>query len=280
VRLTEIMASPAAPIIDDAIPSGSVRALVAPHIDIDVGQKAYAHAYGALQNTTPDRIVVLGTGHQLQDVLFSLSEKDFITPLGVVESDGEAVKRLKRAGGGIVAENDFIHRSEHSIEFQLIFLQHILEKKDFTLIPILCGSLQQLVAYTRDAFLERAGTFLESLKQILSDPDYDTLLVAGVDFSHTGPKFGHDQTARAMEMASREHDQNLLKHLSHMNADRFWEESARVEDRYNVCGFSALACLLEVLPECRSKLLNYEIWHETPTQSAVSFASVVFTASP
>ncbi len=280
VYLNEIMAEAPTPLFEDEIPSGTVRALVAPHIDIEVGRKAYAHAYGALKNRVPDRVVVLGTGHQLQENLFSLTDKDFATPLGVVESDGEALKRLKRAGEGVVAENDFIHRSEHSIEFQLVFLQHLLGMKDFTLIPILCGSLQQLVAYTRDAFLERAGTFLEALRLIFSDPDHDTLLVAGVDFSHTGPKFGHDQTAGAMEMASREHDQNLLKHLSHMDAGLFWQESATVRDRYNVCGFSALACLMEVLPGCMGTVLDYDIWHEAPTQSAVSFASVVFTASP
>ncbi len=73
------------------------------------------------------------------------------------------------------------------------------------------------------------------------------------------------------------HDKNLLKHLSGLDADQFWEESSRVEDQFNVCGFSALACLLEILPPCRGKILNYEIWHEEATRSAVSFAAAVFT---
>ena len=230
-----------------------------------------------LRDATPTRVVVLGTGHQLQEGLFSLTDKDFETPLGVIKSDAEAVTCLKRAGEGMVAPNDFIHRSEHSIEFQLIFLQYVLKEMDFTLIPILCGSLQDLVAYNRQAFLERARPFLKTLEEILEEPGHDTLLVAGVDFSHTGPKFGHERTARAMEDQSREHDQLLLKHLSEMDAGQFWKESERVGDRYHVCGFSALACLLEVLPKCRGTVLGYEIWHEAPTRSAVGFASVVFT---
>jgi len=68
-------------------------------------------------------------------------DPDFETPLGIIKSDGEAVDRLKRSGQGIVALNDFIHRSEHSVEFQLIFLQHVMKTKDFTIIPILYGSL-------------------------------------------------------------------------------------------------------------------------------------------
>ena len=78
------------------------------HIDIDVGQKAYAHAYGTLGRAAPDRVVVLGTGHQLQEGLFSLTDKDFETPLGITRGDSNAVKRLERAGEGIVAENDFV----------------------------------------------------------------------------------------------------------------------------------------------------------------------------
>mgnify|MGYP006425048425 CR=1 FL=1 len=277
-RLNEIMADPVALPADASFPSGKIQALVAPHIDLNVGYKSYAQAYGMLQDATPTRVVVLGMGHQLEEDLFSLTDKDFETPLGIIKSDGEAVYRLKLAGRGMVAPNDFIHRSEHSIEFQLIFLQHVLEQKNFTIVPILCGSLQEgLSAYTRQAFVETAGPFLETLKGILAEPGHDTLLVAGVDFSHTGPKFGHEVTARALENRSREHDQNLLKHLSGMNADHFWKESERVRDQYHVCGFSALACLLEVLPECRGTVLDYEIWHEAPTQSAVSFASVVFT---
>ncbi len=276
-RLNEIMANKVALPADASVPSGKIQALVAPHIDLNVGHKSYAQAYGMLQDATPTRVVVLGTGHQLQEDLFSLTDKDFETPLGIIKSDGGAVDRLKKAGQGMVALNDFIHRSEHSIEFQLIFLQYVMKKKDFTIIPILSGSLQNLAAYTRQAFVERASPFLEALQQLLDEPGHETLLVAGVDFSHTGPKFGHEVTARDMENQSREHDQNLLKHLSGMNADHFWKESERVRDQYHVCGFSALACLLEVLPECRGTVLDYEIWHEAPTQSAVSFASVVFT---
>lgn len=277
-RLDEIMDAVANALPEMSPHSGKIRALVAPHIDISVGHASYALGYGMLRNATPTRVVVLGTGHQLHEGLFSLTDKDFETPLGIIKSDTEAVRRLKGAGRKMVAPDDFIHRSEHSIEFQSIFLQHVLKQQNFTLVPILCGSLQMgLPAYTRKAFVERAEPFLEGLKGILAQPGHDTLLVAGVDFSHTGPKFGHDRTARAMENQSREHDQNLLKHLSEMDADQFWKESERVGDQYNVCGFSALACLLEVLPECRGTVLDYRVWHEAPTESAVSFASVVFT---
>ena len=115
---------------------------MAPHIDLSVGYKAYASTYGLLKHTRPTRVIVLGTGHQLQEGLFSLTEKDFETPLGVTPTEGNGVDDLRKSAPDIMAPDDFVHRSEHSIEFQLIFLQHQLKETPFTLIPILCGNLQ------------------------------------------------------------------------------------------------------------------------------------------
>jgi AmmeMemoRadiSam system protein B len=260
-------------------PAGKIRALVSPHIDLSVGHRVYGSAYQMLRHKTFSRVVVLGVGHHLANDLFCLTDKDFQTPLGVVEAERTLVKELREVGGDIPAANDFAHRSEHSIEFQLIFLQHLFKGISFTLIPILCGFLQScLPEYTRKAYLEKTSPFLAQLRQILQDPEHETLLVAGIDFSHVGPKFGHEIPAQYLKGQSESHDKKLLQHLSALDPDLFWEESREVKDQFNVCGFSALACLLEILPPCKGQILDYERWHEEPTRSAVSFAAVVFTA--
>jgi MEMO1 family protein len=258
---------------------GNIVALVSPHIDLSVGAKAYGSTYQFLRFTSPRTVVILGIGHHLATGLFCLTEKDFDTPLGTVKTNKELVRRLKIGGEDVFAPNDFSHRSEHSIEFQVLFVQHLLKQNSFTIVPVLCGSLLAgLPEYGREAYRRKAGPFLERLRQILSVKGNETLLVAGVDLSHTGPKFGHDQPARSLQNLSEAHDRMLLKSLISLDADRFWEESHRVKDRYNVCGYAALACLLEVLPNSRGQVLQYEIWHEEATRSAVSFASVVFTS--
>jgi AmmeMemoRadiSam system protein B len=274
-RLDEILkAQPPAP-----KPEARVVALVAPHIDLSVGSRVYASGYQWLKYTSPSRVVVLGVGHQMMGDLFCLTEKDFETPLGVVKNDRNRVKELWDAGRAIISENDFGHRVEHSVEFQVIFLQHLLPEDSFTIIPILCGPLMpSLSGYSRSAYMETAGPFLKALSGILSHGDHETLVVAGVDFSHIGPKFGHNMPATHLQSQSEMHDQNLLKAFSNMQTDVFWEESIGVKDQFNVCGFSAMACLMEVLPPSRGQILGYEVWHEQPTRSAVSFAAVVFTA--
>jgi hypothetical protein len=214
-----------------------------------------------------------------QDV-FALSEKDFETPLGVAECDRPWVEKIKAAGAEVIAKNDFAHRAEHSIEFQVLFLQHLLQKDSFKIVPILCGNLQiSLSEYSRRAYREKAGIFLEGLKNTIENQRDQTLLIAGVDLSHIGPKFGHDMPAQYLKGQSEIHDRALLDSLTALNADLFWQESGRVKDKYNVCGFAALACLLEVLQPCKGHLLGYETWHEEAARSAVSYAAVAFTSS-
>ncbi len=258
-------------------PGDSLKAIVAPHIDLSAGSKVYASAYGMLRGLSPKRVILLGIGHHMYKDLFSLTEKDFETPLGIVKNDSNNVRRLKQIDSKIIAENDFEHRSEHSIEFQLLFLQHLLGTDSFTFLPILCGSLAaNLPAYNRKTYLERVSPFLKELKNITHESNEETIVVAGVDFSHIGLKFGHGSPAEYFEGRAEAHDKNLLKALSEEDADLFWEESERAKDQYNVCGFAALACLLEILPPCRGRVLDYHTWHEAATQSAVSFSAVAF----
>jgi len=257
---------------------GKILALVAPHIDLSVGGRVYSRAYQTLRDLSPKTVIILGTGHQMAQDLFALSQKGFETPLGVAECERGWVERLKAAGGRLIAKDDFVHRTEHSIEFQVLFLQHLLPKDSFKIVPILCGNLQTtLPAYERKAYREKAGDFLEMVKGILEHSREEALVVAGVDFSHIGPKFGHEMPAPYMKGQSEAHDNALLHSLTALDADSFWKESGRVKDQYNVCGFAALACLLEVLPPCKGHLLGYEMWHEEATRSAVSYAAIAFT---
>jgi AmmeMemoRadiSam system protein B len=274
-RLEEILNIHALP----ETPQGKITAVVAPHIDMEAGKRVYSSAYQALRHGgTVKRVIVLGVGHSLTERMFSLTTKAFETPLGRVETDEETVRELMKAGGDILSADDFVHRDEHSIEFQVIFLQHIFGGSSFTLVPLLCGSLLgSLPVYTREAFRSEGGRFLQVLADAAKDDE--TILVAGVDFSHVGQKFGHDMPASLMINESEKHDRALLHFLCDGNVNGFWEESIKVEDKFNVCGFSALACLLEVLPPGHGKLLAYETYREEPTKSAVSFAAAIFTES-
>lgn len=262
--------------------------LIAPHIDIAVGGNVYGSAYASLaldvkraaeKNLPPvERIVILGVGHKLTDSLYSVTPKDYETPLGKLRTDTDAVARLAALGPPVVSASDWAHRDEHSIEFPALFLQRIFgDSPDFQVVPVLCGSAQiDPDEYSRQLYMTHAARFVDALSRIVADDSRRTIVVASVDFCHIGPKFGHGQTGRTMEPEATAHDRSLLDLLAAGDAKGFWAESVRVMDRYNVCGFPAMATMLESLPAVRGDILGYAMHHEEATHSAVSYAAMEF----
>jgi len=251
--------------------------LIAPHIDLEVGKRVYAAAYRAIRSARPGRIWLIGTGHSLDNAYFGLTEKDFETPLGLAKTDRTAVRTLKKAGGKAVSSYDISHSREHSLEFQLIFLQRLFGSS-FTIIPILCGSFgRDLARVSGPSEIPDVARFLAALRALWEAGPADTLFIAAVDFSHIGPKFGHRERASSLLLEARNHDQALIAALAAADSRAFWEEARKTGDRYNVCGFSTLASLLDVLPGVKGRLLEYEFWREEATQSAVSYAAIALT---
>lgn len=259
--------------------SKTILAVVAPHIELNAGRKIYSASYGALKGRSYDRVIILGVGHSMERGLFSITDKNYTTPLGTVPTDRLAATRLKKSAGTLATKDDFNHRSEHSIEFQLLFLQRVLEEP-FTVLPVLCGSLVwELIPgkHKRPREIKELAPALDCLGEMLDDPGSKTLVVAGVDFSHVGPKFGDGKPGIQITAESSRHDRALLTALTALDVESFCAEGTRVMDRYHVCGFSVLSTLLEILPEgARGVELGYHVWHEAPTRSAVSFAAVGF----
>lgn len=252
--------------------------LVVPHIDLETGKKVYASAYRSIRSARPHRILLLGTGHSLEDAYFALTEKDYETPLGLVKTDRKAVRTLKKAGGKAVSPYDISHRREHSLEFQLVFLQHLFGAS-FTAVPILCGSFgRDLARACCPSDIPDVAGFLAALRALWEEDPAHTLFIAAVDFSHIGPKFGHRERASSLLLEAKKHDQALIAALAASDSRAFWAESRKTGDRHNVCGFSTLASLLDTVPGVKGRLLDYEFWKEEATHSAVSYAAIVLVA--
>lgn len=256
-------------------PSKKIRALLSPHIDLEIGKEVYVDAYRAIQTRSPQKVLLFGVGHSMEDHLISLTDKDFCTPLGTVNSEKKYIELLRKTGGVIIAPDDFAHRSEHSLEFQIIFLQYLFGNT-FSIIPVLFGSFHKLIkSFSRPSDIPFLKDVLSIFKSILDEEGPDILAVAGVDFSHIGPKFGHRQSANLMLEETRMQDKRLMDAICRNDVKGFWEETQKSEGRFNVCGFSAISCLLEICSNAEGEVLGYDIWEESVTQSAVSFAAIV-----
>ncbi len=253
--------------------------LIAPHIDPRRGGPAYAHAYFELMGCEPPELfIILGTSHYgAGPELFTATLKDYATPLGAVETDRDLVRRLAaRYSGGDLFADELLHRNEHSIEFQALFLAWALGTRGYKVVPILVSSFHEMLAAGRMPSEDpRVGSFIEALRAELAAELRSVCIIAGVDFAHVGRKFGDQQPAdeKFVKWVEQE-DRALIENIVRGDPEGFFRAIDSDKDRRRICGLAPMYTQLEVLRGHQGRLLKYDVALEPPTQSAVSFASL------
>ena len=257
---------------------GALAGLIAPHIDPRRGAAAYAHAYGHLKMyDAPELVIVLGTSHYGSGPeLFSATKKNYATPFGAVKTDIDFIHRLSSNYRGDLFADELLHRNEHSIEFQALFLKWALGNRDFTVVPILVSSFHEMiVSGTMPGNDGRVASFVEAVRDTLAGEKRRTLIVAGVDFAHIGRKFGDAFTAdEAVAERVKGEDLGLIEFIKRGDPAGFFDDILKDRDARRICGLSPMYTQLELLPGPSASLLKYGIAMEPDTGSAVSFASL------
>ncbi len=257
-----------------------VKGLVAPHIDIRAGGATYAHAYKALAEAEPaDCYVILGTGHSGLRNLYSVLDKDFETPYGRARCDHAFVQQLRANHQGFECDEILPHKTEHTIEFQVVFLQHLFQgRRDFTFVPILCSfSYHMLDAAHFQRERAVVDSFCRALKKTVAESGKRVCLIASVDFSHVGPRYGDEESPSPDFLARvREADLALVRHAEMVNSDGFYRSVLKKRDRFRVCGFSPIYTLLRSIEAERGELLHYAHTAVDNQNSTVTFSSIAF----
>lgn len=257
-----------------------IRGLIAPHIDLRAGGPTYAWAYKELaERCDADLFILLGTSHYGTNDLFVSTLKDYNTPLGPVRTDQDFIRTLQEHYDEDLFSDELLHRNEHSLEFQMLFLQYVLgHTRDFSVVPILVSSFHHMVmTKTPPTEIPRMVDFLTALKKTITQSGRKVCFVAGVDFSHVGQKFGDqgDLTQDFLDWVESE-DKRLIQALENVDHRDFFEQIAKDGDKRRVCGFSPMYTMLHLLEATEGKLLKYDRSIDPHTQSSVSFASVAF----
>ncbi len=234
------------------------RILIAPHLDLRSGARGFAAAYRALELPPGARVILLGTGHQL-DAPLSLLLKDMDTPLGKVRVDRTLTSRLMEALP--VFPDHFAHRREHSLEFQTLFLRHLFS--EFKVVPFLVGSMEPYLLRGEDP-LEAQPLYRKWAEVLRKLWDERTYMILGIDFAHLGKRYGDAFFAGPQE-GSRAvaRDRQLMETLFRGDYRDFLEE-ARRSLSFKICGLSSLILL-------RAFLEGYPFTGEIYYQEAVPF---------
>ena len=268
--------------MDHAAAPGAEDGLVgvaAPHVSPEGGWQSYQAAYRALGPAYRDRVfVILGTSHYGEPERFGLTRKSFVTPLGESQTETALVERLEAEAGAAVRMEDYCHSFEHTIEFQVLFLQH-LYGPGIRILPILCGSFARSL-YTGSKPEEDDGIrrFLGALGEMGAREAGRLFWVLGIDMAHIGSRYQdtfsvHANQGRMLEVAER--DQQRIERLKAGDAEGFWELVQPNHDDLKWCGSSPLYTFLKAVPQARGRLERYEQWNIDP-KSVVTFAGMTF----
>jgi AmmeMemoRadiSam system protein B len=256
-------------------------AVAAPHASPDGGWHTYRAAYQAL----PDReaaegktFVILGTSHYGAPDRFGLTRKHFVTPFGTALTNVDLVKELANSAPDAVRMEDYCHAVEHSIEFQMVFLQH-LYGPGVRVLPILCGPfVKSIYQGGLPEANDAVKSFFGALGEIAAR-EFDNLFwVLGVDMSHIGQRYGDPlrATANLGEMlAIEQRDRERIARINDGDVEGYWSLVQDGHDDLKWCGASPFYTFMRVMPGLKSELLDYHQWQIDPT-SVVSFGALRF----
>jgi AmmeMemoRadiSam system protein B len=266
-----------------ALPGGRIVALSAPHMDLWRAASGYGHAYRACaQGLSPevDTLIVLGTCHAPMRRPFAVCEKTFETPLGDFAPDHAAIAELSAGARFDIREEEYLHKQEHSIEFQAVFLKHLLGDRRATIVPVLCGLGEAQTSRSDPTRDPEAESFLSALQEVCERRGRRVLVVSGADLAHVGPRFGD---ARALDEAERRalraRDEASIRCATDGDAAGFFADVAEDQDTRRVCGLGPIYTLLRLVAgRSRGQVLNYDQCIDPIEGSIVSHASLGFYA--
>jgi AmmeMemoRadiSam system protein B len=262
---------------------GRLCGILSPHIDLARGGPAFAWAYQRLaEECNAEVFVILGTAHRPLERTYALSRKEFDTPLGTARVDRALAARIKGAlgaqrGGGALdlVSDELAHRTEHSIEFQVVFLQHVLAGRPFTIVPILVGSFHEFVqSRTQPIDSPSVAAMVAALRSAIAEHERPVALIGGVDLAHIGPRFGDRKPLTQADHAEQaDDDRKLLAAVARGDAAALFDHVAGQNDRRRICGLSPIYTLLHVLRPTRGEVLKYGQSVAPDGSSCVTFAS-------
>jgi MEMO1 family protein len=253
--------------------------LAAPHVSPEGGWQSYREAYGVLGPEHRERtFVVLATSHYGEPERFGLTRKTFSTPMGEVANDKRLTDWLAARAPKSIEMEDFCHSFEHTIELQLIFLQHALGPA-VRILPILCGPFARSIRGGGEPEDDdRVKAFFEALGE-MRDREGDKLFwILGVDMAHMGARYQDRFAAHAGEglmAAVDERDRKRIARINASDAYGFWNLVQENRDDLKWCGSSPFYTFLKAAPDVRGELLRYEQWN-IDANSVVSFAGISF----
>lgn len=212
---------------------GTIRALISPHAGYVYSGFTAAHAYKLLAGKKYDCVIGVGPSHREHFEGISVYSGDaYQTPLGTLPIHPAIRSELLQENKNLIASQAG-HRSEHSLEVQLPFLQNVLG--EFSFIPIIMG--------------DQRRSFCDDLSMALAHvmKNHNILLIASSDLSH------YHSYEEALRL-----DNRVIQAVKRYNTDEFLR--ALEEKSIEACGGGPIAVAMKtasLFGAAKAEILHY-----------------------
>ncbi|TAL09194.1 MAG: AmmeMemoRadiSam system protein B [Nitrospirae bacterium] len=263
----------------------ALKAVVAPNVEFSQAGPIYAWAYKEVRDAkAPDVFVILGAARGIIESLFACTDKDFETPLGLVRTDQDFLRLFREQGGEPFFAEEFVHRKDHAIEFQAVFLQHLFGgTTPFTIVPVLC-SFSHLHFGHPDLVKqgERIGQFIEAFRKTLAAFGKEVCFIVSGDLAHIGMRYGDIKPPTDFSFhKTMQADLAMLKHAEEGKPDEVLQFIRQEDDARRIGILPPLYTMLKLLGNSdgtapQGTVLRYDRATVDQYNSTVTYAAMAF----
>ena len=263
---------------DDPELEGTVRAIVAPHLDYQRGWPNYAAAYRCLDYAEkPDRVLILGTNHFGIGDGAILTEWGFETPLGRCDADKVITEALVKRLGDPVVIDQLDHASEHSVQLHIPWIQHTWGNLPIVAAMVPDPLLPMIDDVEDPEAQERidGGRLVEALRDTLEKVGGTTFVIASADLSHVGPQFGEPRQVDNQRKHDVElHDREMMGKYLTGDPEEFLSAMQWNNNPTRWCSVGNMLAALELTAPCEVELIDYRQACDEKGVALVSCASM------
>jgi AmmeMemoRadiSam system protein B len=259
--------------ISEALPETIVAGIV-PHAGWTFSGALAALVFTAIkqQHEKVNTFVIFGAAHSYFGKSPAVYDRgSWSTPLGEVAIDEELADAV--SDSGTAARDPAAHNSEHSIEVQVPFIQHLFAGAK--IVPVLVPPGEQAISLG-----EVVGDFISRERQ------KKIVCIGSTDLTHYGPHYGFTPMgtgADAVRWAGEVNDKEFIDLALNLEPENLLTNAA---ENYNACGAGAAAAAIAAakkLGKTKGLLLaqtnsNEVMLQKTGTSSAdsVGYAAIIF----
>jgi len=195
---------------------------VSPHAGYIYSGKVAGELYSKVE--LPKKIIILSPNHTGMGTNISLwPDGSWETPLGEIEIDIDLSSKIKNKFEKIKHDTD-AHLTEHSLEVQIPFIQHL--RQDCKIVPITLSRLS----------LEDCKELGLAIAKTIKESGDDILMIASTDMTH----FEDSSQAEKKDMLA-------IKEIEDINPDGLYNTVRG--NQISMCGFIPTTCMLYAAKE-------------------------------